>query len=117
MKAKVPCLAACCFVAAMLSYGASARADVLSYYIKGGAAEFGIVDFSNGTSTVLGTPGGGLISGMASYNGALYVGAHLFSAQPDALYRVDPTNGSMTFVGNSGQSNIDIGSTTNGLYE
>ena len=54
---------------------------------------------------------------MASYNGALYVGAHLFSAQPDALYRVNPTNGSMTFVGNSGQPNIDIGSTTNGLYE
>ena len=41
-----------CVVATLLPLTlSSTRADVLSYYIKGGAAEFGIVDFSTGTST------------------------------------------------------------------
>jgi hypothetical protein len=41
----------------------------------------------------------------------------VFTAQPNALYQVNPANGSLTFIGNSSEPYAAIGSTTSGVYK
>jgi hypothetical protein len=109
---------AVCIAAALLTFVQPAGADPLAYFMQGGDnAGFGVVDLSTGAINLLGNSGGEAISGLGYYNGVIYAGAYLFTAQPDALYQVNPANGSLTFIGNSSEPYMDIGSTMNGVYK
>jgi hypothetical protein len=99
----------------------SARASVLAYALQGaggggGGSDFGVADLSTGAFTLLGVTGAPL-SGIGNYGGAIYGGAYLFDAQPNAFYQVNPTNGSLTFIGNTSAPPGATGSTTAGVYE
>jgi hypothetical protein len=76
-----------------------------------------VVDLSTGAYTLRGNSGGPAISGLGGYQGGIYAGAYVFGPQPNALYQINPTNGSMTLIGVSTEPYMDIGSTTNGLYK
>jgi hypothetical protein len=109
---------AVCIAAALLTFAQTARADSLAYFMQGGDnAGFGVVDLSTGAINLLGTSGGEAISGLGYYNGVIYAGGYLNTPQPDALYQVNPANGSLTFIGNSSEPYMDIGSTMNGVYK
>jgi hypothetical protein len=98
-------------VAAMLlSFVSSAPADVLAY--ESSFSDFGIVDLSTGQFTSLGNSGQTL-AGLGNYGGNLYAGINTGTN----FYQVNPVNGALTFIGNSGVSIVATGSTTSGVYE
>jgi len=98
----------------------SARASELAYAITGpydyvsmayGAEpSFGVVDLTTGIFTersVIGFRMNGLGVGP---------GGTLYTNDGQTLYRVDPTNGTLSTVGNSPIAIFDMGSTTSGLF-
>jgi hypothetical protein len=108
MKIRFVLLAA--YVAASLSFVPSARASVLAYETS--FSDFGIVDLTTGQFTLLGN-GGQTYAGLGNYGGNLYAGINTGTN----FYQVNPANGALTFIGNSGVSIVATGSTTAGVYE
>jgi hypothetical protein len=109
---------AVCIAIALPTFAPLAQADPLAYYMQGGDnAGFGVIDLSTGAFSQLGNSGGEAISGLGYYNGVIYAGGYLFTPQPNALYAVNPANGSLTLIGNSSEPYMDIGSTMNGVYK
>jgi hypothetical protein len=62
-------------------------------------SDFGIVDLSTGQFTLFGNAGQTL-AGLGNYGGNLYAGINTGTN----FYQVNPANGSLTFIGNSGVS-------------
>jgi len=96
--------------ATLLSFTPSARANVLAY--ESSTSDFGIVDLTTGQYTSLGNAGQTL-AGLGNYGGNLYAGINTGTN----FYQVNPANGALTFIGNSGVSIVATGSTTSGVYE
>src|SRR3954471_21713750 len=77
------------------------------------AGEFGTINLNTGVFSILGNSGQTL-AGMAVTNGAIYASSYHTAGK---LFTVNPTNGSVTLVGNSTSLVYDdFGSTTSGLY-
>jgi hypothetical protein len=90
----------------------SVRADHFAY-VSVSSGDFGRLDLDTGGFSLIGNSGRA-IAGMGVVNGILYASSYHTGA--DVLYTVDPTNGSLTAVGNS-SINIDcFGGTTAGLF-
>jgi len=105
--------AAFCVAALLILSTGVLRADDSAYAaIDGGA--FGTIDLSTGAFTLLGNSGQTL-SGLSVYNGVLY-GDSL--GGNSTLFTINPTNGSLTAVGNAGVSGgfVDFGDTLSGLF-
>src|SRR5262249_16185751 len=66
-----------------------------------------------GQFTFLGNSGLGDYAGLGNYGGNLYAGINIGTN----FYQVNPANGSLTFIGNSGVPIVATGSTTGGVYE
>lgn len=93
-----------------LSGGAVQAADDLAYVFTK-SDQFGVIDLNTGAfaqfaSTTI-QP-----AGMGVAGGSLYIAG----LDTSALYRVNPSNGSLTFVAYSGITFCDLGSTLGGLY-
>src|SRR5262245_32026185 len=107
MKTK---LLAACVAAALLPFVPSAQADVLAYETS--FSDFGMVNLTTGQFTHLGN-GGQVYAGLGNYGGNLYAGINTGTN----FYQVNPANGALTLIGNSGVSIVATGSTTAGVYE
>ncbi len=93
---------------------ASLNADSLAYQVTGGS-QLGSLDLNTGVFTLIGTETAQL-SGIGVAGGVLYGGG---LGADKSLYRVDPTTGALTFVGDSGVAGVaydNIGSTLSGLF-
>jgi hypothetical protein len=101
-----------CVAATLLPFTlSSSRANVLAYETS--FSSFGIVDLTTGQFTLLGSIGGQSYAGLGNFGGNLYAG---INTQTN-FYQVNPANGSLTFIGDSGVSIVATGSTTGGVYE
>lgn len=89
----------------------NSRADTFAF-MGTGAGDFGTLDLTTGVFSLQGNFGLTL-AGLA-YNGSTLYGVSYNNGS--ALYTVNPSNGTLTFVGNSGITYDDFGSTSTGLY-
>ncbi len=105
-------------VAALVAAGVfsilSAMADNMAYMAVYPGSDFGTIDLDTGVFTLLGNSGQTL-AGLGVINGTLYA-TSLQGTNPGSLYTVNPANGSLTLVGNSGIAYDQFGSTTQGLF-
>ena len=111
IQTAIAILALCCSVP-LLAPAASVATDNIAY-MGTVAGEFGTIDLNTGVFSILGNSGQTL-AGMAVTNGLLYASSYHTAGK---LYTVNPTNGSVTLVGNSTSLVYDdFGSTISGLY-
>lgn len=97
---------------AALGLAASARSADLAYDATAGG-DFGVVDLGTGAFSLRGNSGVQLTGLAVGTDGALYSGRY----HGTDFYRVDPLNGSLTTIGQSGgMTYLDIGSTLTGVY-
>jgi len=71
-----------------------------------------MIDLTTGQYTFIGNTGK-VLAGLGNYGGALYAGVNTSTE----FYRINPANGSLTFIGDGGVPIVATGSTTNGVYE
>jgi hypothetical protein len=101
---------------ASVAVSGAALADTFAY-MSTGADTFGKINLSSGAyanvgdTSYLGTPI--LLSGLGAYGGGIYGGGEGLPG----LYKVNPSTGALTLIGNSSENYEDTGSTTTGLYE
>jgi hypothetical protein len=98
-------------VVTALACAASAQSATLAYDATRGG-DFGVVDLGTGAFTLRGNSGVQLSGLAVGGDGALYSG-HYGGSE---FYRVNPLNGSLTKLGDSGIAFEDIGSTLSGVY-
>jgi hypothetical protein len=106
-----------CCVALFLSSAAGLKAGPVAYEISG-AGEFGTIDLGTGVITPIGSSGVN-VEGLGVYGPSIFaakIGGD--DSNANALYRVNPVDGSITFVGDPGYywDWGGFGSTTSGLY-
>ena len=82
-----------------------------SAYIATLANEFGTVNLNTGSFNDIGNLGFA-VSGLGEVNGTLYTGLE----GGTTLYKINPTNGTTTAVGDGSMSYLVFGSTNNALY-
>jgi hypothetical protein len=82
-------------------------------YMGTDTGEFGTIDLTTGVFSLLGNSGQTL-AGMAVNGGKLFASA--YHTTLGALFNVNPANGALTTLGNSGVDIDDFGSTTSGLF-
>jgi hypothetical protein len=92
--------------------GLASAQTLTAYEFVGRAEDWGTINLTTGAFSQTGNSGE-LITGIGVGPGGLLYGG-LFSGT--TLYQVDPANGSLTTVANSGSSYDDMGSTTSGVY-
>jgi hypothetical protein len=90
---------------ALLSSLATAKADPMAY-MGTDTGEFGTIDLTTGVFSLLGNSGQTL-AGMAVDDGDLFASA--YHTGSGTLYNVNPANGLLTTVGNSGVEIDDFG--------
>ncbi len=109
-------LAAVLVFTAALSVVSSAQAGApvlpAFAYMATNTGDFGTINLNTGAFSLQGNSGLTL-AGLALNNSNLYGVSY---NNGSALYRVNPTNGSLTFLGNSGITYDDFGSTSAGLF-
>jgi hypothetical protein len=93
-------------------FAGSMNADPIAYAGLGGG-NFGTIDLATGAFTQLGTLGQ-TPAGLGVFDGTLYAESYNSTG---TLYSVNPANGALTPIGNSGTFFVGgFGSTLNGLY-
>jgi hypothetical protein len=97
---------------ALLSSLATAKADPMAY-MGTDTGEFGTIDLTTGAFSLLGNSGQTL-AGMAVDDGELFASA--YHTASGTLFNINPANGLLTTLGNSGVEIDDFGSTTSGLF-
>lgn len=96
---------------AAFSFVGSAQSAITAYDATRGGG-FGVIDLGTGAFTLRGNSGVQLSGLAVGSDGALYSG-HYGGSE---FYRVNPLDGSLTTLGNSGIAYEDIGSTLSGVY-
>jgi hypothetical protein len=101
------------FLAAVAPFATGiVRGDPTAYMVNG-AGTFGTIDLDTGAFTLVGSMGQ-RVSGLGEAGGKLF--ATNWEDATGTLYAVNPANGSLSSVGNSGIAYDDLGSTLTGLY-
>ncbi|MGB7762208.1 MAG: PEP-CTERM sorting domain-containing protein [Bryobacteraceae bacterium] len=102
----------CCAALFTLSIG-NLKADLIGYTSLSDGS-FGTVDLNTGAFSSLGNTDGVAFPGLGALNGTLY--GTLYETFTGNLYRINPSNGTLTTVGDGATDYECFGSTTSGLY-